>query len=172
MAMEPMIVYAEFLCPGACRTRGICVHFSFVLGGRHTPDGLVCQFCRAKGNEKAVRAERMCARHNSRKLSSFVVNLAEDILTTKAQSVRAHEILARSLTCNWDGVLLRTECEAKFAALSQNGSTLPADTITRAAMDCDIAVSSIETIPEDENKIAKKAELDNEDEETMQDDNT
>lgn len=172
MAMEPMILYVEFLCPDVCRTRGICVHFSFVLGGKHAPDGLICQFCRAKGNEKALHAERLCARHNNRKLSSFTVNLAEDILTTDSQSVRAHEILARSLTCDWDGVSSRMGSKTKYAVSGQIVSTLPIGTITRAATNCDVAVSSIEPVFEDEEKIPKRVKLDNEDEESKLDDST
>lgn len=170
MSMTPMIVYTEFLCPDVCRTRGICVHFSFVLGGKQAPDGLICQFCCGKGNEKAVHAERMCARHNNRKLSSFTVNLAEDILATRPQSVRAHEILARSLTCDWDDVPLRIVSKSKAAATSQYNPTLPIHISTGLAADCDVAVSSIVSIFEDEGQVTKKVKTDG-DEEAKQHDN-
>lgn len=172
LTMKPMIVYAEFLCPDVCRTRGICVHFSFVLGCKKAPDGLICQVCRAKGDEKAVHAERMCARHNNRKLTSFTMNLAEDILATEAQSLRAHEILARSLTSDWNGVPSRMEARSKPVASSQRTSTLPIRTVVKPATDCEIAVSSIETIFEDEEReqVTKKARLNDQTQETKQGD--
>lgn len=160
MTLTPMIVYAEFTCPDVCRTRGICVHFSFVLGCKKAPDGLICQICQNAGNEKAAHADRMCARHNNSKLSSFTMNLAEDILATETQSRRAHEILARSFTNNWDGVPARLSGKVKQDISGQNTSALPIRTIDKQAADCDVAVSSIETMPEHEEQVVKKVKVD------------
>lgn len=101
--LKPSIVHAEYDCEDRCRSRGICVHFSLVLGCKKAPDGLICPDCQRAGNEKSYAARRVCVRHNKESLSQFTPNLPEDILATAKQRAAASEILRRALHCDWSG---------------------------------------------------------------------
>lgn len=103
-SMKPMIVYAQYQCDARCRSRGICVHFSFLLGCRQVPDGLICLSCQNANVHRPYAAHRICPRHNKRSLSQFTPNLAEDYLPSAAQLQRAFEILNRACDGHWGGV--------------------------------------------------------------------
>ena len=102
--MKSMIVYALFECDDGCRSRGMCVHFSFLLGCRRVPDGLICPRCQETRTERPYAAQRICLKHNKRSLSQFTPNLSEDVLASEAQVERANEIFSRSWSCDWEGV--------------------------------------------------------------------
>lgn len=106
--MKPSIVYAEYenrdCSAHGCRSRGICLHFSFVLGGRDASDGLICPVCQKAGVEQPVVTPRLCPMHNPPKKTQFTSNLSEDILATEVQRKVATEILTRSWNCKWEGV--------------------------------------------------------------------
>lgn len=169
--MKPTIVYAEFECEDACRTRGICVHFSFVLGCRETPDGLICQVCMERGKERAVHASRVCPRHNNRRLSLFTMNLPEDILATEAQSIQAHEILTRSLNCDWGGVPHKAVKRHESSPPCQGdvGAQIP-DVEVCIAQDSSVR-PAIESDHEQVEPQAKKIKLDEDEVEVQQGEN-
>lgn len=100
--LKPNIVYNRYMCPERCRSRGICVHYSYVLGGRYAPDGLICNSCRASCKEQGLTTDRRCAMHNRSGVSCYTQNLAEDYLATKPQAAAASERLQRSLKDDWN----------------------------------------------------------------------
>ncbi|KAK5941310.1 hypothetical protein PMZ80_006588 [Knufia obscura] len=103
-SMKPMVVYSQYECDDGCRSRGTCVHFSFLLGCRQVPDGLICPTCQVAQVERPYAAQRICPRHNKRTLSQFTPNLPEDYLPTIAQQQRAFEIFERSWNGDSEGV--------------------------------------------------------------------
>ncbi|KAK5092173.1 hypothetical protein LTR70_005828 [Exophiala xenobiotica] len=106
-SMKPTIVYAQYECDAGCRSRGICVHFSFLLGCRQAPDGLICPPCQIANVHRPYAAQRICPRHNKRTLTQFTPNLTEDYLPSAAQTQRAFEILERACNGSWEGVPTR-----------------------------------------------------------------
>jgi len=111
-SMKPTIVYAQYDCDARCRSRGICVHFSFLLGCRQVPDGLICPSCQTANVHRPYAAHRICPRHNKRSLSQFTPNLVEDYLPSAAQLQRAFEILSRACDGHWGGVPTRVSKRA------------------------------------------------------------
>lgn len=114
MRLKPTIIYTRFqnqYCRG-CRSRGICVHFTFLLGAKSTPDGLICDRCKAAANEEPIDTDRefprVCPLHNRDTHSPFFSSLPEDILATEEQQARAMEFMTRAVTCDWE-VLSTTE---------------------------------------------------------------
>lgn len=99
--LKPNIVCNKYSCAERCRSRGICVHFSSVLGARNAPDGLICEFCHAERNEQGVISNRRCALHNRSGVSCYTQNLAEDYLASPVQEAAARERLRRSIAGNW-----------------------------------------------------------------------
>jgi hypothetical protein len=99
--LKPNIVYNKYSCAERCRSRGICVHFSSVLGARNAPDGLICEFCHAERKEQGVSSNRRCALHNRSGVSCYTQNLAEDYLATPVQETAARERLRRSIAGDW-----------------------------------------------------------------------
>lgn len=111
-SMKPTIVYAQYECDAGCRSRGICVHFSLLLGCRQAPDGLICPSCQIANVHRPYAAQRICPRHNKRTLTQFTPNLAEDYLSSAAQMQRAFEILERACSGTWEGVPTRVNKRA------------------------------------------------------------
>jgi len=110
--MNAMIVYAQYECVDECRSRGICVHFSFLLGCRKAPDGLICPSCQAAKIEIPYAAHRICPRHNKRTLSQFTPNLPEDYLPLAHQLQRAFEIFRRACNGDWEDVTTKFSKQA------------------------------------------------------------
>ncbi|KAJ9656885.1 hypothetical protein H2198_004638 [Neophaeococcomyces mojaviensis] len=162
--MKPTIVYAEYetdVCDG-CRSRGICVHFSFVLGGRHAPDGLICSMCYKAGIEKSVAAQRVCPEHNDPHMSQFTTNLSEDILAANAQRGKAVEILSRSWHCNWEGVSSKVKTEPDDGTEAWHQSPQLVQHSSRTGSN--ETIPSIEMDKLDADRPAKRLRMENENE--------
>lgn len=162
--LRPTVVYAKYDCGEGCRSCGICVHYTFVLGGRQAPDGLICALCRNSQYERPVLANRICPRHNKKSLSHFVMNLPEDVLATQEQLSRAGEIMQRSFSNRWDSVPLRTDRRQKRSASEMDGDECKAEADAGPQGEYDIPMPSIEAGERDRTHANKKRKIDDLDE--------
>lgn len=99
--MIPTISHVQYACPSHCRSRGICVHMSFLLSCRALPDGLICRVCRVSGINAPITAERPCARHNAAFRAGFAASLIEDVLATEEQAEQAGDLWRRAWENDW-----------------------------------------------------------------------
>jgi len=154
--LKPMIVYAQYECDDGCRSRGICVHFSFLLGCRQLPDGLICPTCQVAEMEKPYAAQRICPRHNKRTLSQFTPNLPEDYLPSTAQLQRAFGILQRACNGDWEGIPAKVNKRARNGAIGHIQDISNTENTESSTNSIDGVLPSIETNDLNSNHVRKK----------------
>ena len=100
--LRPTVVYAEYDCVQRCRSVGICVHYSFLLGCQEVPDGLVCEICKMARAEMGYPSGRLCYSHSRKSASQSILNLAEDFAATEHQREVAGTIMSKALCNTWE----------------------------------------------------------------------
>lgn len=100
--ISPKVLYARYNCVEGCRSRGICLHISFLLCGRSCPDGLICQICRISGHEEGYVVERMCSKHHQSTASQHTSHRPEDSVAKLHEISAAQELLRKAWTCDWN----------------------------------------------------------------------
>lgn len=119
-SLQPIVLFISYDCLNGCRSRGICLHFQFLLCGRSGPDGLICHMCRDGGREEGYRVARQCCKHST----DLALNRPEDMPANYRQLVQAEKLLMAAWANNWqDNVHQNHANHLKALALLSSDAT-------------------------------------------------